>query len=180
MSTSDQAIAPAARAPAGGPLQVDSDDAFTKREFAAESVGWVMLSLVLVAALLGALGSGPLSSAQGVSASGGLSLDYQRITHQDADDHVVVGIRDGASGTGTGTVTIRFGGQWIEGLELRQVTPQASEETGTPEGLDLSIPVRGGGPVRVVVSFRTRALGLTRGLLRVGGQEIRFTQLVLP
>ena len=65
MSTPDHAIARAARAPAGGPLQVDSDDAFTKREFAVESVGWVMLSLVLVAALLGALGSGPLSSARG-------------------------------------------------------------------------------------------------------------------
>ena len=77
-------------------------------------------------------------------------------------------------------MTIRFGGEWIEGLDLRQVTPQASKETGTPDGLDLSIPVHGGGPVRVVVSFRTRAVGLTHGMLRVGGEEIRFTQFVLP
>ena len=178
MSTPEHAIARAACAPVGGPLQVDSDDAFTKREFAVESVGWVLLSAVLVAALLGALGPGPLSSAEGVSPSGGVTLDYQRITHTDADDQVVVGIVGGASGTGT--VTIRFAGEWIEGLDLRQVTPQASEETATPEGLDLSIPVRGGGPVRVVVSFRTRGFGLTHGLLRVGGEEIPFTQFVLP
>jgi hypothetical protein len=176
MSTVDQGIARSAQAPAGGPLQVDSDDTFTKREFAVESVGWVVLALILAAALLGVLGSGPVSSAQAASPSGGLTLDYQRITHQDADDHVIVGIPQGA----TGTVTLRFGGEWIEGLDLRQVTPQASKETGTPDGVDLSIPVHGGGPVRIVVSFRTRAVGLTHGMLRVGGQEIRFTQFVLP
>ena len=58
--------------------------------------------------------------------------------------------------------------------------PQPSEETATPEGVDLTIPVRGGGPVRVVLSFRMRALGPTQGVLRSGGEEIRFTQLVLP
>ena len=55
MSTSDQAEASAAQ-PAGGPLQVDSVDAFTGRERTAESVGWVLLALVLVAAKLGAWG----------------------------------------------------------------------------------------------------------------------------
>ena len=58
--------------------------------------------------------------------------------------------------------------------------PAASEETATAEGVDLAIPVRGGGPVRVVLSFRMRAVGPPQGVLRAGGEEIRFTQLVLP
>lgn len=156
---------------------MDSDDAFTSREFTAESVGWLLLALVLVAAMVGALGSGPLSSAQAASTSGRMTLDYQRITHQDADDHVVIEI---VSGTGTETVTIQLGGDWLEGLDLRQITPQAAEERGTPEGVDLTIPVRGTGPVRVVLSFRLRSLGPARGVLRARGEEIRFTQFVLP
>ena len=164
--------------PAGGALQIDSEDSFTRREFAAESIGWVLLSLVLVAALLGALGGGPVSSAQEVSPSGRITLDYQRITHQDADDHVVVGIA--RRGSETGMETIHLGGQWLQQLDLRQITPEASETTGTPDGLELTIGARGAGPVRVVLAFRTRAVGLTRGLLRVDGEEIPFTQLVLP
>ncbi len=176
MSTSDRPEASPAQ-PAGGPLQVDSVDTFTGREWTAESLGWVLLGLALVAAMLGALGSGPLSSARAVSPSGRMTLDYQRITHQEADDQVVVEVVGGA---GTGTVTLQLGGEWLDGLDLRQVLPQPSEETATPEGVDLAIPVRGGGPVRVVLSFRMRALGPTQGLLRSGGEEIRFTQLVLP
>jgi hypothetical protein len=83
-------------------------------------------------------------------------------------------------GAGTGTVTIQLGGEWLDGLDLRQVTPQAQEERATSEGVDLTIPVRGAGPVRVVLSFRLRSLGPTRGVLRAGGEEIRFTQFVLP
>ena len=176
MSTSDEGVESPAP-PAGGPLHVDSDDAFTRREFTAESVGWFLLALVLGAGLLGALGSGPLSSAQAVSTSGRVTLAYQRITHQDADDHIVVEV---VGATGTGTVTMGIGGEWLEGLDLRQVTPQAAEERATPEGVELTIPVRGGGPVRVVLSFRMRSLGPTRGVLRAGGEEIGFTQFVLP
>lgn len=163
--------------PVGGPLQLDSDDAFTRREFTAESVGWLLLGLLLVAGMLGALGSGPLSSARAVSSSGRMTLDYQRITHQEADDHIVVEI---VGGTDQGTITVQVGGDWLDDLDLRQVTPQPSEERATPEGVDLTIAVSAGGPVRIVLSFRTRALGPTQGVLRAGGEEIRFTQFVLP
>jgi len=166
MSTSDDGVATPAPT-AGGPLHVDSDDTFTSREFTAESVGWFLLALVLVAAMLGALGSGPLSSSQAASTSGRMTLGYQRITHQDADDHVVIEV---VSGTGTGAVTIQLGGEWLDGLDLRQITPRASEEGATPVGVDLTIPVRGAGPVRVVLSFRMRSLGPTRGVLRAGGE----------
>jgi hypothetical protein len=163
---------------ARGPLQIDSDDTFARREKVVESLGWLLLAMLVVAGLAGLLGTGPLSSARAVSPSGRVALDYQRITHREADDRVVVEIRDGADRAGT--LTIHLAGEWLDDLELRQVTPAAAEESGTPDGLDLSIPASRGGPVRVVLSFRTRAIGPVDGVLRVDGEEIGFTQLVLP
>jgi hypothetical protein len=165
-------------APARGELQIDSEDSFARREHVVDSLGWLLLAALVAAALAGLLGTGPVSSARAASPSGRVALDYQRITHREADDRVVVEI---GPGTGrSGTLTIQLAGEWLDDLELRQVTPAPAEETGTPDGMNLSIPVSGGGPVRVVLSFRTRAIGPVDGVIRFGGEEIGFTQLVLP
>lgn len=169
---------PDSGAPVGGGIEVQSDDTFRRREFAAESVGWLLLALVLVAAMLGLLGRGPVSSARAESPSGRVTVDYERIAHREADDTLVVEVERRAGDTEP--LRVHLSGEWLADLDLRGVSPEPSEQTGTPDGLELVIPTSGTGRIRVVLSLRTRALGLTHGSLRAGGEDVGFTQLVLP
>lgn len=164
--------------PNGGALEIGSDDTFRRREFAAESVGWLVLVLLLLAALVGLLGPGPLSAAHALSPSGRVSVDYQRIAHREADDTVTIEV--GRDARDTGPLTILLGGDWLEELDLRGITPEPAEQVGTPDGLELTIPTSGSGRVRVVLALRTGAIGSTHATVRVGGEDVSFTQFVLP
>jgi hypothetical protein len=162
----------------GGALEIESDDTFRRRESAAESVGWLLLVLVLLAALVGLLGPGPLSAGQARSPSGRVSVHYQRVAHREADDTVTIELARDAGDTAL--LTIGLGGDWLEELDLRGITPEPSEQVGTPDGLELRIPTSGSGRVRVVLALRTGDLGTTHATVRVGGEDVSFTQFVLP
>lgn len=163
---------------AGDQIELEADEAFGRREARAESVGWLILILLVACALLGALGTGPLSSGRAASASGSLALEYQRVTHRAADDTLALEVERTAQGAEP--LIVSLGGDWLEALDLRGITPEPAEQAGTPEGLELTIPMKGSGRVRIVLSVRTAAVGLTRGHVRVEGEEITFAQLVLP
>src|SRR3712207_4138009 len=53
-----------------GDLEVAEDLTFQRREWAAQRVGWVLLALVIAAALAGLLGRGPLSTTRRESDGG--------------------------------------------------------------------------------------------------------------
>jgi hypothetical protein len=57
-------------------LQIDEDLAFQRREWKIQRVGWGAMALVIIAALLGVFGTGPLSNA--TLEREGLRLEYER------------------------------------------------------------------------------------------------------
>jgi hypothetical protein len=65
-------------APIARSLQINDDMAFHKRDWFAERVAWIVMSLIVIAALLGLFSAGPLSAARAAHPSGAMEIEYPR------------------------------------------------------------------------------------------------------
>ncbi|HEV2128712.1 MAG TPA: hypothetical protein VGR22_08850, partial [Thermomicrobiales bacterium] len=61
-----------------GDLEVDEDIEFQEREWKVQRVGWALMLVVIVLALVGLFGTGPLSAVEREADDGTLVLEYQR------------------------------------------------------------------------------------------------------
>lgn len=61
-----------------GDLEVEQDLTFHRRFWTFQRIGWAVMALTIVAALLGLFGSGPLSNASSQSGDGALTVNYHR------------------------------------------------------------------------------------------------------
>jgi hypothetical protein len=62
-------------------LDLETDARFQRSEWRAQRIGWIIWSLIVVAACLGLLGPGWLSDREAISADGGLTVGYDRFLH---------------------------------------------------------------------------------------------------
>ena len=67
-----------------GDLEINQDLNFERRSWKVERVAWAIAALVLLAALLGFLGPGPLSKVTAASPDKSISLDYYRMERHQA------------------------------------------------------------------------------------------------
>lgn len=159
-------------------LQIERDQSFQRRDWQVTRLGLVLIASVVVAALLGLLGPGPLSWATATGGAGVVAVDYQRFTHVEADDSITIRLGQGA--VQSGAVEILLGSEWVESVTITGITPQPSDATLTPEGLRLTLPLEGGTDVPVQVYFRPGDIGSADGLVAAGGERATFNQFVYP
>jgi hypothetical protein len=159
-------------------LQVSIQKTFQQREWKAQRAGWVLIALMLVAALVGLLGPGPLSWATAQGADGSVQVEYQRFTHREADDRVSVTLSSAAV-TGD-SVDVELDGDWVQAMDITGIHPQPQEQTPTPYGVRLSIPTEPGAEVSIQITFRPSDMGPIDGGVRFNGETVVFDQFVYP
>jgi hypothetical protein len=127
-------------------LQIDEDLRFQRHEWQAQRLGRALLSLLVVAALLGLTGGGgPLSQAEATEPGGAIAIDYQRFVRRGARSTIVVRLR-----TAPGQARL-----WISDEYLRQVRVEAI----SPEPDSVSVEQR-----RHVYTFKTDSPDVTVAL----------------
>lgn len=164
-----------------GDLDLEQDLSFHRRELRAERVGWGLMLLVVVAALLGLFGSGPLSWGQTQSADGQLEVEYDRFARDLAPTELRLTLHpDPAQGE---EVRVWLSRDFLQRVQLQQITPEPqSVETG-PGRLTYTFPAApAGSPVRVVFRGQTQGSGLLRGNAGLPGTaaEVRFSTFIYP
>jgi hypothetical protein len=78
-----------------GDLERERDLAFQQREWRVQRGGWLVMVAIIVAALIGLLGAGPLSST--TVASGPLQLAYARFERRHAPTELAVSVSTDAA-----------------------------------------------------------------------------------
>lgn len=123
---------------ARGSIHVTENPRFQQVEWAAQSVGSVLLTLFVIAALFGVFGRGPASSATATAADGTLTAEYERFARQGS----VWFLRVRATTGGVGALLL--GKTLVDGHEIEQITPQPDRSRATSDGLLVSYdePVR--------------------------------------
>jgi hypothetical protein len=106
-----------------GDLEHDRDLRFQRREWTVQRGGWLVMMAIIVAALIGLLGAGPLSST--TAESGPLQLQYTRFERRHAPTALEVSVA--RSPANQDQVDIWVSADYLARVEITSVVPEPEE-----------------------------------------------------
>lgn len=96
-------------------------------EWVVDRVGWIMMAVVLTAALAGLWGNGPLSNEQAISADGQLSVSYDRFVRNQGSTEIELQVSPNA--VLNGAVSIGIDSEFLMANQIQGITPTPSSVT---------------------------------------------------
>jgi hypothetical protein len=160
-------------------LQLEEPEWISRRSAVVQRSGWSVLALIVLAALVGMIGPGPLSTATHTDPSGLVELRYERFTRHQGQSTLQLQVSPDPARPGTARIWLS--GDYLAAVQVQQIWPQPETWTGTGTGTVLTFPVHGAGPVSVEVLLNPDQMGLVQGAVGAPGrQPVRFWQFVYP
>src|SRR5437763_389442 len=102
--------------PRVGDLEVGQDLDFLRRAWVLQRVGWGVLALLVLAAVLGLVGPGPLCRAVEADSAGLLRLEYERFEHLETNATLRLHLAPGVAQEGK--VRLALSQDYLRGVEL--------------------------------------------------------------
>jgi len=161
-----------------GDLEIDDDVPFQRRMWALQRVGCVALWLVVAAAALGMLGSGPLS---GVTAGDDrLLVEYNRFWAREKP--ATLHINFTAAPDARGVVQVWLSTEFVRHVEIESMSPAPESVQLGQDRLTCVFQLsHGQGSKQISVHYRPQEAGWLRGRVGlVGGPEVSFRQWIYP
>ncbi|MBI5441601.1 MAG: hypothetical protein HY900_10380 [Deltaproteobacteria bacterium] len=161
-----------------GDLELEQDLPHQERMWRVQKVVWILLTLALVAGLVGLFGSGPLSAAK--ATGGGLDLDYQRFLRREAPTSLKVNVRGSPSEERILRLTLSR--EYLEGFMAEDILPQPlSTEAGARNYVFEFKLAEPGSPTTVCFHLKAKKTGLLDAEVAVEGHSpVAFRQFVYP
>ena len=163
-----------------GDLQIDQDPDAQRHHWIAERVGWTVITLVILAALLGLFGSGWLSEASVGTPEGALRLEYSRFGRFLAP--TTLRLHLGPDVIHEGRVSL-----WLTGTisKLLRYSAFSRRRHAVEAGADrLTYVLRvsdAGRPTTVTIHLEPDRVGSLSGQIGVAGHKpLRFDQFIYP
>jgi hypothetical protein len=163
-----------------GDLEIGEDIAHQETMWKVERAGWILMALLLIAALLGLLGPGPLSNATASDPGSLIRVEYERFVRHQAP--VELRIHLGSASVHDGRVRLWLNREFITRAQIERIDPEPERTEldshrfvyvlDTPKMEESS---------QAIIHFKPAGFGLTRVQLGlVGGPEVEFKQWVYP
>lgn len=162
-------------------LEIGQDLDFQRRQWVMQRVGWVAMGMVILAALVGFMGAGPLSKASVGGPDAGLRLMYLRFDHLHAPTEVRMEISGDA--IREGVVRVWVDQAFLDRIQLEQVIPEPEEVLAKPDRTVYVFQAESdpSQPIQVMFQFQQDAFGVhTDRVGLVDGPELTFWQVVYP
>jgi hypothetical protein len=163
-----------------GDLEIYQDLTFQEREWRVQRVGWAIMLLIILLALLGLFGTGPLSSGSAEAGDGALEAGYQRFIRHDGRTTLTLEVD--ASQASDGEVRVWLASDYLDAMQVEQVSPQPSETIAGGDRIVYVFPVDDQA-ARLSVSFSLRPQDMGRVSGEAGvpdGPSASWTQLSYP
>jgi hypothetical protein len=161
-------------------LDIDQDLTFQRRSWAVQRVGWVTIGALLVLALAGVLGSGPLSR-QEATVPGLLRVEYQRFGRYQTPETLTVRLEPAA--TRVAEVRLWVDRQYVDGSQIERITPPPIRVESAPDRLVYVFSTsRPGESMTIRFMLQPEQIGPTSGRVGVAGAAgvAAFRQFVYP
>jgi hypothetical protein len=161
-------------------LELKQNLDFERRSWTVERVSWVVIAVVTVAALAGLLGPGPLSHTTTGEPSGQLWLEYSRFGRLRAPSTLRVHVTANA-GQPT-PLRVWLSRNYLERVQVEQVTPQPEQVEAGPEQLTYAFPIaESSRSTAITLSLKMDRFGRQRGCIgMVDGPSLCFQQFIYP
>lgn len=162
-------------------LDDGEDISYQRREWVAQRIGWSAMALLVVAALLGLLGSmGPLASAYTEAPDESIAVSYMRLERHHAPAWFVVEVAP--ESVLDGEVRLWLDANYLETLGLQSIVPEPESVELGAERITYVFPVgEGNGPLEIIFQYehdgfwhQDARLGL------VDGASLEFYQFIFP
>lgn len=154
------------------PIATDEDVNFQRRMWAVQRLGWVLIGIVVVAALFGTFGTGPLSRAS--AQAGALRIEYERFARLAQSTRIRVSFT--ASEIDPQLALSR---RYLESVLIQNITPEPAHVAAAGEWIFYRFAVRG--PLAVTFSIKPEHFGRITGAAHIPNERaIVFHQFVYP
>jgi hypothetical protein len=167
-------------AKAGRDLEVAEDLEFQRRSWIAQRAGWVIMALVVFAAVAGLFGAGPLSSAQSGASNGLIWIEYERFGRLKAPNTLRIHFAQGA--VRKGHIRIWIDRAYLQETKPERVLPEPQKVEVSGERLLYEFSAASdAGAGAISFELEPGSFGLIRGRLGLdGGDELRFRHFIFP
>lgn len=161
-------------------LDMPEGEGVSRAEEWFHRAGWTLLGLIILGALAGLFGPGPLSS-RTACAGPGFCVEYERFVRNHAPAQLRIRLTHDGRG---GPIRLVIGREFLDGSQQDSITPEPDRVQLVPMGQLYLIEAPGLGRGEAVIVYHYRPEGAFRDLpVRVGiegGPELRFSQFVYP
>jgi hypothetical protein len=159
-------------------LDLDDDLKFHRMNWKVQHIGWGVIALIIIAALCGATGSGPLGDA--TAGSHGFRIEYGRIMRRSAPSEVVVTIERQLLRNSTAHVWITQ--RVMDGCKPKTIMPTPRRVTARREATEFELEVTPNTDSSIVrFVCEPDRVGTYDGVIGIrGGPSIPVRAYVLP
>ena len=157
-----------------GSLEIDQDLEFQRREWRLERVAWAFGALIVLCAVGGLFGSGPLSSTE-AGAGGRLSVGYERFLRFGSHNRLTLRAESGGP-----LLRVDVSSAYLARMRLERIVPQPRRVATVPGWTQLEFETAPGGPIEILLDFEPSRRGAAAGTLRVEGASVPVWQFVYP
>lgn len=161
-------------------LQIDQDLNYEKRKWVVERVNWVIMSVLILAGLLGFLGNGPFSSTSATNTTASVTVDYDRFLH--LQKTTTIRIHVAPEMVQEGTLRLWFDQDFLSEFKVEKIIPPPHKTEVGKHRFTFIFQVSGTeDPFLFILHVQPESPGLLKGKLGVGDLEaVQFQQLVYP
>ncbi|MFP5362307.1 MAG: hypothetical protein ACLGI5_06225 [Thermoleophilia bacterium] len=155
-----------------GDLEIAQDLGYERRALRLRNAFAVVWGLILVAALLGVFGTGPLSSAR--TSDGPLQVEYERFTRFGTTTELSI-----APGGGEGTTNVAISRPYLHDLVINDIQPQPAGATVLPDRIVYSFDMQPPAEIKFFSTFREIGRQ-TATIWGPDGRRLSYAQFVYP
>ena len=161
-------------------IDINQDMEYQWREWRVQRIAWVFFIAILLAALLGLLGQGPLSVARTGAPDAGLALEFERIDRARAPTGMTVTLAPNIAQSGSARLAVSR--EFVDRISIDEIVPEPeSVETGR-DAVTYTFDVKDASqPAAIRFDFQHKFAGLMRGAVQMeGGPALPFEMFVWP
>lgn len=164
-----------------GNLEIQQDLEHERLEWKIERIAWAIIAALLLAALAGLLGPGPLSQATAGREGAPLRVKFNRLAHYQAPEDLRVHVGSGVAREGR--IRVWIGREHVQSMELDYIDPEPESVEVSPERFTYTFAVSGDERNGTALLFHYEPdsfgpVSIVMGL--EDGPELAFTQFVYP
>jgi hypothetical protein len=163
-----------------GDLEINQDLKHQQQEWLIERIGWSVMGLLVLAALAGLLGPGPLSSARTGDPGSSLWAEYNRFDRYQAPTILKVQVKP--EEIADGNFRLKINRDFMEQIELRHIDPQprSVEADSSSMTYNFNLPAVQQ-QVTILFHYEANAFGRLPVVLSLAdGQQLNFSQFIYP
>jgi hypothetical protein len=155
--------------------------AFQRRVWQAQRVAWGLMALIVLAGLLGFLGSGPFGRRSVATPDGTLRVEYERFVRRGTRTTLLIWMQP--TQPGASVLALRLAQPYLDGMRVESVFPPPRRVQVGRRHVTLDFDVDSRQPGAVTVAIHVLPAGIGARWAAVGvdaGPELGFRQWVNP